>query len=147
LGDLAYDLRFEGTAVGEDPVGIVVRHRCSMPVLFFQHLFNDLSAVLVAWGGDIGSFLDALKPEYLECPHSCRCFRVEWLTLEAEALGDVGIGPHENIIKEPAEYPCSQTHRLRCQADVLDHRASRIGLNLEEESFQRANGYGHLQLA
>src|SRR5438034_3303240 len=133
--------------MGNNPVGIIVRHRCPMPVLLFQHLLDDGFAVFVAWRRDVRPFLDALKSEYLECPHSCRCFRVEWLTRKAEALGDVGIGSHENIIKEPAEYPCPQTHRLRCQADVLDHRASRIGLNLEEESLQRANGYGHLQLA
>src|SRR5260370_18735587 len=58
----------------------------------------------------------------------------------------MGVGAHEDIVKEPAEYPCTQAHRLCCQADVLDHRASRIGLNLEEESLQRANMYRHLQL-
>src|SRR5260370_9852149 len=80
LGDFTYDIRLEWTAVGKNPVGLIVRHRCPMPVLLFQHLFYNLGAVFVAWRRDIRPFLNALKSEYLERPHSCRCFRVEWLT-------------------------------------------------------------------
>src|SRR5216684_7806155 len=121
LGDLTYNFWLEWTAMSEDPIGLIIRHRCPMPVLLFQHLLNNLGAVLVARGGDISSFLDALKSEYLERSHSGRCLWVEWLTRKAEALSDTGIGPHEDIVKEPAEYPSPQTHRLHCQADVLNH--------------------------
>ncbi len=48
IDDLAYDLRLEGATVSENPVGLIARHCCPMPVLLFHHLLNDLSPVLVA---------------------------------------------------------------------------------------------------
>src|SRR5579884_1660434 len=46
--NLADDLWLEGTAVSEDPVGLVVRHCCPLSVLLVEHLLDDLSPVLVA---------------------------------------------------------------------------------------------------
>src|SRR2546421_8198630 len=47
LDDLACDLWLKGTAVSEDPVGLIVCHRCSMPVLLFHHQLHYFSTVLV----------------------------------------------------------------------------------------------------
>src|SRR5215469_789894 len=144
LHDLADNLWLEWTAMCEDPVGVVVRHGGPVTVLLIHHLPDDGFAVFVAWRWDVGPFLDALDAEDLERPRDRWSFGVEWLELKSKTFGYVGIGPHEDIVKEPAEFPYPQTHRLCRQVDVLDYRTSRIGLDLQQESLELADEHGHL---
>src|SRR6266436_12728 len=146
LHDLPYDLWLKRTTMCEDPVGLIVGHGPPLTILLFHHLLHHRFPILVARRGHVRPLLDPLNAEYLERPHSCRCLRVEWLRLEAEALGYIWVCTHQNVVKEPTEYPRTQPHRFCCQTDVLHHRAWRIGLNLEDEFLQGTDEHRHLEL-
>ena len=47
--DLPDDLCLKGAAMREDPIGIVIRHGCSVAVLLFHHLFYHGLAIFVPW--------------------------------------------------------------------------------------------------
>ncbi len=59
-------------------------------------------------------FPQPLNAKYLERPHSRRCLGVERLRLEAEALGYIWVRTHQDVVKEPTEYPRTQSHRFCC---------------------------------
>src|SRR6185295_17203638 len=90
--------------------------------------------------------LHALDAVHLQLTGGDRRLGVGRGDLEAEAAGQVGQSPEEDVGVEPAEVPVAEAEGLCAQLDVLDHDAGRVHLDLEDQLLLSGDGDGQFQL-